>query len=82
LTLTSKDGLSTCIIQLQRLIEKYFKLLDKPRERLLSLVGEIAKLSINEIEGICINLLRFVLPGDVTPKNLWLINSLLNIFDK
>eukprot|EP01080_Neovahlkampfia_damariscottae_P005589 gene5589-9405_t len=82
LTLVSKDGLSTCIIQLQRLLEKYTKFRDKQRERFINIISEIVKLNINEVEGICINLLRYITNGDYTPKNLWLINNILTIFDK
>lgn len=74
--------MTTTISQLMKLIEKYPKLQDKPRERFLILIGELIKTSVHETEGLCITLLRFITSGDVSQKNLWLINTLLTLFTK
>lgn len=74
--------MASTVSQLLKLVEKYQKLQDRPRERFLILIGELIKTSVHETENLCIALLRYITSGDVSQKNLWLMNTLLTLFNK
>ncbi|XP_013787418.1 integrator complex subunit 3-like [Limulus polyphemus] len=81
LTYITTDGLALVIGYLtQIIVEKYSKLQDTSRTQLIWLLKEMIKNSIPGVDGLCYNLLRQIAGGDTTPKNLWLIESMLDIF--
>nr|CAG4651625.1 EOG090X0205 [Triops cancriformis] len=79
--LVSRDGYSPLINHATQLIvEKYIRLLETPRVQLLWLVKELVRNSAVGTDGLVWNLMRQVAGGDVTPKNLWLADNLIDVF--
>lgn len=48
--------------------------------KLLWLVRELVKISIREVDVVCLILLRQIPSADLSPKVVWLADALLNIF--
>lgn len=81
LTLITRDGLSIVLAHLTQLVlDKYLKLSEVPRGQLLWLLRELIKASVTNVDNLCISLLRHAAGGDTSPKNLFLIEALLEIF--
>lgn len=81
LTLVSRDGLASCLGNLSTLIlERYLRFHDTARTQLLWLVRELIRNAVTGIDNICWNLMRYASGGDITPKNINLIESLLDIY--
>lgn len=59
--------------------EKYGKLSDIARKQLLWLVREFVKNGVTNTETIVWNVLRQASGGDISPKNLFLVDNLLDI---
>nr|CAG4643757.1 EOG090X0205 [Lepidurus arcticus] len=79
--LVSRDGYSPLINHATQLIvEKYVRLLETPRLQLLWLLKELVRNSAVGTDGLVWNLMRQVAGGDVTPKNLWLADNLIDVF--
>ncbi|OQR70590.1 integrator complex subunit 3-like [Tropilaelaps mercedesae] len=80
LTLVSRDGMQTFITQLiQVAIERYAKLSEVARNQLLWLTRELIKHLVPGTDAVVLNLLRQVQGGDVSPRNVWLAEALLNL---
>lgn len=80
-TFTTRDGLQNFVSTLSLLIlEKYTKLLDSCRSQLIWLIKELIKNSVPGVDNLCQSLLRQIAGGDVTPKNIWLAEAMLDIF--
>ncbi|XP_014244621.1 integrator complex subunit 3 [Cimex lectularius] len=80
LTLVSRDGLATVQLHLSQLIlEKWGKLTDGVRTQLLWLVKEMIRNGVNGVENICWNLMRHMAGGDLSTKNVFLIENILDI---
>ena len=76
----SRDSLKVVTEHLQAMIsEKYSRLHDIARKQLLWLVRELVKTGLNNVEGIVWCLLRQIAGGDISPKNVWLAESLVDI---
>ncbi|VVC95246.1 unnamed protein product [Leptidea sinapis] len=81
LTLITRDGLTCVLNNLSNLIlERYLKFQDTTRNQLLWLVKEMIKNAVNGIDSVCWNLMRYASGGDVTSKNIFLVESLLDIY--
>lgn len=81
LTLVSRDGLSSVLTNLSTLIlERYLRFHDTARSQLLWLVREMIRNAVSNVDNICWNLMRYASGGDITPKNINLIESLLDIY--
>lgn len=81
LTLVARDGLSSVLSNLSSLIiERYLRLHDTARSQLLWLIRELIRYAVNTVENTCWNLMRYASGGDITPKNINLIESLLDIY--
>lgn len=81
LTLASKDGLQFVIQELTRLVlEKFLKLKESVRSQVLWFTKEMIKNAVPNIDGLCWILMRQIAGGDVNQKNLWLADSLMDIF--
>ncbi|KAG8191408.1 hypothetical protein JTE90_010584 [Oedothorax gibbosus] len=81
LTYLSRDGLALVLNHLTQLIlEKFNKLQDSCRNQLLWLIKEMIKNSVTAVDGLCFHLLRQIAGGDLTVKNIWLTEALLDIF--
>lgn len=80
LTLLSRDGMDFVTKNLTMLVvDKYTKLSDTARRQLLWLVREFIKNQVQNIDNIVWNVLRQASGGDISPKNLALIDGLLDI---
>lgn len=81
LTLISRDGLTCVLNNLSNLIlEKYLKFQDTTRNQLLWIIKEMIRNAVTGVDNVCWNLMRYASGGDVTPKNIFLVESLLDIY--
>ncbi|KAL1117815.1 hypothetical protein AAG570_004130, partial [Ranatra chinensis] len=81
LTLVSRDGFAIVQAHLSQLIlDRWPRLTDSVRSQLLWLVKEMIRNGVNGVENLCWNLMRHMAGGDVTPKNIKLIEAVLDIF--
>lgn len=60
--------------------ERYLKFNDVVKSQLIWLVREMIKNAVNGVDNLCWNLMRHAAGGDVSPKNLTLTESLLDVF--
>ena len=83
LTLICRDGLASVLSHLTHLIlEKYLKLMPHVKNQLMWLVREMVRSSIAGMDMIVWNLMRQIAGGDVGRGNLWLVDSLLELFNE
>ncbi|XP_034833377.1 integrator complex subunit 3 homolog [Maniola hyperantus] len=81
LTLITRDGLTSVLNNLSNLIlERYLKFQDTTRNQLLWLVKEMIRNAVTGVDSICWNLMRYASGGDITPKNIFLVEALLDIY--
>lgn len=81
LTLLSRDGMTIALTKTNQLIfERWLKLLDTARQQIVWFCKELVKNTVNGAESVCASLIRQMAGGDVTSKNIWLIESCLDIF--
>ncbi|XP_022131165.2 integrator complex subunit 3 homolog [Pieris rapae] len=81
LTLITRDGFTCVLNNLSNLIlERYLKFQDTTRNQLLWLVKEMIRNSVSGVDSVCWNLMRYASGGDITPKNIFLVESLLDIY--
>ncbi|XP_059617022.1 integrator complex subunit 3 homolog [Phlebotomus argentipes] len=81
LTLLSRDGLAFATTNVSMLVaDKYPKMTDTARKQLLWLVREFVKNAVLNVDQIIWNMLRQASGGDVSPRNLLLVEGLLDIF--
>ncbi|XP_028296665.1 integrator complex subunit 3 isoform X1 [Gouania willdenowi] len=80
LTLVNRDGMNVILVKVnQILMEKFLKLQDVPRTQLVWLVRELVKNGVIGADGVVMTLLKQVAGGDVSSKNMWLAESVLDI---
>ncbi|XP_015668829.1 integrator complex subunit 3 [Protobothrops mucrosquamatus] len=80
LALVSRDGLTTVLTKMnQILMEKYLKLQDSCRTQLVWLLREMVRSGILGIDGNCMTFMKQIAGGDVTSKNIWLAENILDI---
>ena len=81
LTHICRDGLSTVLTHLTHLIlEKYLKLLPHVKQQLIWLIREMMRANITGMDNVVWNLMRQIAGGDVSRANLWLTDSLLDLY--
>ncbi|XP_013140527.1 PREDICTED: integrator complex subunit 3 homolog [Papilio polytes] len=81
LTLITRDGLTCVLNNLSNLIlERYLRFHDTTRNQLLWLIKEMMRNSVTGVDNVCWNLMRYASGGDITPKNIYLVESLLDIY--
>ncbi|XP_013877897.1 integrator complex subunit 3 [Austrofundulus limnaeus] len=80
LTLVSRDGMNVVLVKInQILMEKFLKLQDVPRTQLVWLVRELVKSGVTGADGVIMTLLKQIAGGDISTKNLWLAENVLDI---
>lgn len=80
LTLVNRDGMNVILVKInQVLMEKFLKLQDVPRTQLVWLVRELVKSGVMGADGVIMTLLKQIAGGDISTKNLWLAESVLDI---
>lgn len=83
LTMVSRDGLAIVLVHLTNLIlERYLRFQDVVRNQVLWLVREMIKNAVNNVDNVCWNIMRLASGGDVTHRNICLIETLLDIFQE
>lgn len=81
LTLITRDGLTCILNNLSTLIlDRYLKFQDTTRNQLLWLIKEMIRNAVTGVDSVCWNLMRYASGGDNTPKNIILVESLLDIY--
>ncbi|XP_066151238.1 integrator complex subunit 3 homolog [Euwallacea fornicatus] len=81
LTLITRDGFGHVVTNLSQLVlDKYLRFTDMVRKQLLWLLREMIKNNVSNVDNLCWNLMRHAAGGDISPKNLTLIESLLDVF--
>jgi len=79
----SKDSLnlfSNCLNRI--IIERLSKLREHSVKQILWIANQLMKANINSAEYVCSNLIRQIAGGDLSTKNLWLIENLLELFNE
>ncbi|KAL0270689.1 UNVERIFIED_CONTAM: hypothetical protein PYX00_008010 [Menopon gallinae] len=81
LTLISRDGLTLVVSHLSQLVvERYLRFNDVTRSQLMWLLREMIRNGVANVDTLCWNVLRHAAGGDISPKNITLIENLLDIF--
>lgn len=81
LTLVTRDMLGLVLLRSNQLIfEKWQKLLDSTRHQIVWFCKELVKNGVANAESVCHSLLRQVAGGDITQKNVWLAEAMLDLF--
>ncbi|CAM5174588.1 unnamed protein product [Eretmochelys imbricata] len=80
LALVSRDGMNIVLNKInQILMEKYLKLQDACRTQLVWLLRELVKSGVLGADGVCMTFMKQIAGGDVTAKNIWLAENVLEI---
>eukprot|EP00005_Dracoamoeba_jomungandri_P009610 CAMPEP_0174266922 /NCGR_PEP_ID=MMETSP0439-20130205/31905_1 /TAXON_ID=0 /ORGANISM="Stereomyxa ramosa, Strain Chinc5" /LENGTH=1204 /DNA_ID=CAMNT_0015354171 /DNA_START=38 /DNA_END=3652 /DNA_ORIENTATION=+ len=80
LSFVQRDGFNLCVLQLQRVVtDKHQMFYDQPRKQLIWLIQELIKLRAPEVDLVVAALMRHMVGGDVTPKNINLIAMVLHL---
>ncbi|KAJ7307288.1 hypothetical protein JRQ81_009293, partial [Phrynocephalus forsythii] len=80
LALVSQDGMSTVLTKMnQILMEKYLKLQDTCRTQMVWLLREMVRSGVLGSDGICMTFMKQIAGGDVTAKNIWLAENILDM---
>ncbi|KAG7203567.1 hypothetical protein KM043_013611 [Ampulex compressa] len=83
LTLITRDGLAIVLGHLNQLVlERYLRLNEITRNQLLWLLREMIRTSVASVDNFCLSLLRHAAGGDISPRNLFLVDALLDIFQE
>ncbi|XP_034667425.1 integrator complex subunit 3 homolog [Drosophila subobscura] len=81
ITLVSRDGMNVIVSNLTLLVaEKYSKLTEVARRQLIWVLREFVKHQVLSVENVIWNCLRQAGGGDASHRNLFLVESLLDIF--
>ncbi|KAK6631392.1 hypothetical protein RUM43_000169 [Polyplax serrata] len=81
LTLISRDGLTLVVSHLSQLVlERYLRFNDVTRTQLMWLLREMIRNGVNNVDTLCWNVMRHAAGGDTSPRNLFLVENLLDIF--
>jgi len=76
-----RDGFSFVVSLLRRIVfDKYTKLVDLARTRLVWLVSELVGSNAKDVDQLCEGLLRQAPGGDTSPKAVWLCEELVQLF--
>ncbi|XP_077111146.1 integrator complex subunit 3 isoform X1 [Ranitomeya variabilis] len=80
LALVSRDGMNIVLNKInQLLMEKYLKLQDTCRTQLVWLVRELVKSGVLGADGVCMTFMKQIAGGDISAKNIWLAENVLDI---
>ncbi|CAH2327412.1 integrator complex subunit 3 [Pelobates cultripes] len=80
LALVTRDGMNIVLNKVnQLLMEKYLKLQDVCRTQLVWFLREVVKSGILGADGVCMTFMKQIAGGDISAKNIWLAESVLDI---
>lgn len=78
---SAKDGLQYVLNELIRIVaDKYLKVKESVRNQIIWFTKELIRNQVTNIDGVCWILMRQIAGGDVSQRNLWLADSLMDIF--
>ncbi|KAI5722742.1 hypothetical protein M8J76_012937 [Diaphorina citri] len=80
LSLVCRDGLACAVAALNELLGRWTRLADTSRVQFVYIIGEMIRGGIVGVDSVVWNLLRYAAGGDVSPRNILLVTSLLDIF--
>ncbi|KAK7115612.1 hypothetical protein V1264_001450 [Littorina saxatilis] len=79
--LVSRDGFNTVVPVLVRLVtDKWLKLAETTRVQITWLTRELIKHAVKDSDELYLWLLRSIVGGDTSSRNIWLIETLLDTF--
>ncbi|ELU13363.1 hypothetical protein CAPTEDRAFT_91018, partial [Capitella teleta] len=79
MTLVSRDGLGKVVnLTNQMIYEKWIRFNDTPRKQIVWLAKEMARSDVTGADVTCQQLCRQIAGGDVSPKNIWLTEAVLD----
>ncbi|XP_031564730.1 integrator complex subunit 3-like [Actinia tenebrosa] len=80
LSFITRDGLGMIINKVVGIVtDKFAKLQEATKTQILWLTTELVKNSVLGTENLCAALLRQIVGGDISPPNIWLAESMLNL---
>ncbi|KAM8884511.1 integrator complex subunit 3 isoform X1 [Synchiropus splendidus] len=80
LTLLNRDGMNVVLVKInQILMEKFLKLQDIVRTQLMWLVKELVKGGVMGADSVVMTMLKQIAGGDISQKNLWLAENVLDV---
>lgn len=80
LTLVNRDGMNVILVKINQIfMEKFLKLQDVCRTQLVWLVRELVKSGVIGADGVLMTLMKQIAGGDISSKNLWLAENVLDI---
>ncbi|XP_075226448.1 integrator complex subunit 3 isoform X2 [Lycorma delicatula] len=83
LTLVTRDGLQMVLANLSQLVlERWLKLTERCQSQLLWLLRELVRNAVAGVETLAWNLMRLAAGGDISARNIMLIESLLDIYQE
>ena len=81
LNLVSRDSMMLVVDKLLQLAsEKYIRLNDVTKSQLIWLTAQFVQANISGVDAVCHSLLKQAAGGDLSNTNIWLVESLLNMF--
>ncbi|KAI8777522.1 integrator complex subunit 3-like isoform X1 [Biomphalaria glabrata] len=81
LNLVARDGLTCLLTKINQIVyEKWLKLLDLAKGQMLWLCRELVKMNALGADSVCIGILRQIVGGDTSQRNIWLAESMLELF--
>ncbi|KAG5882643.1 hypothetical protein JTB14_025116 [Gonioctena quinquepunctata] len=81
LTLITRDGFGLIVTNLSQLVlDRYLRFNDVVKQQLIWLLREMIKNAVSNVDNLVWNLMRHAAGGDVSSKNITLIESLLDVF--
>ncbi|KAJ8982336.1 hypothetical protein NQ317_009452 [Molorchus minor] len=81
LTLITRDGFGLILTNLSQLVlDRYLRFNDVVKQQLVWLLREMIKNAVSNVDNLVWNLMRHAAGGDISPKNITLVESLLDVF--
>lgn len=76
-----REGFSIVLVHLSQLVvEKWLRMLDTTRTQLLWMMRELIRAGAVGVDNVCYNLMRQAAGGDISHRNILLIDYMLDIF--
>ncbi|CAK8680429.1 unnamed protein product [Clavelina lepadiformis] len=80
LMMVNRDSLNCILCHINMIIlDRFRKLTDATRMQLLWIVHELVKASANGSEGLCMSLMKQIVGGDTSPRNVRFMEGVLDI---
>eukprot|EP00092_Neocalanus_flemingeri_P039033 GFUD01042492.1.p1 GENE.GFUD01042492.1~~GFUD01042492.1.p1 ORF type:complete len:1017 (-),score=289.29 GFUD01042492.1:159-2987(-) len=81
LSFVANDGLNFVVSEMNRLLlEKYSIMKEMVQQQLLWLVRELVRNGVPGADWVCWNVMRNIIGGNTSNRNLWLADQMMNIY--